>query len=54
MAILLYKIDTSRRILTALDNRVEIIERINIVFFFKLEKRIELLSLTYEIKVLTS
>lgn len=54
MAILLYRIDTSRLLLTAFDNKVEIIERINIVnyFFFKLEKRIELLSLTYEIKVL--
>jgi hypothetical protein len=31
IAILLYKIDTSRRLFTALDNKVQIIESTNIV-----------------------
>ena len=72
MAILLYRIDTSRLTLTALDNKVDIIDIINIfvVCFLDIkqdhlmvllllitnkqpEKRIELSSLTYEIKVLT-
>lgn len=52
IAILLYRIDTSRLRFTAFDNKVDIIDIINIEKK-KLEERIELSSLMYEIKVLT-
>ena len=52
IAILLYKIDKSRLEVTALDNSKDKIDNISI-YKYKLEKRIELLLLMYEINVLT-